>query len=266
MWLQYVDVEPYVQWALRHNILLFFAEFMCALVVWGIIKLGFQHQSAKCRIAQSVPGAHEVGQFDTGYFTFLIIQTLPLLMTGLVIGDVFIIITRSGMLVAALTAYAMTLSVGGALDTKRIRSWGAFWVAVIMIGTMVWTQYPEVRSIVREWEKFISTISVVAMLLFLVKGQWSVAKQLLAHYFRGNTTNKRLTLQYMRLLYFVPQVIHYTLMPSQAEAFIIYVLGWRFDPILFNVWSGAVGVVVVIVLAMVGKLFTRKRIQKARLA
>lgn len=246
------------------HLLLYFSELMCALVCWEMLKLGMDHQTSKCRIAQGADGAHEVGQFAPGYFTFLTVQTFPLLLTGLVIGDVFITLTRSAMLGIALVTYALTLSTDGALDNKRMRWWARFWIIVLMLGTMLWVQSQPVKQMVHEWEKWIAAASVITMLAFFIFGQLRVGWQLWRHFLRGHTTNKRLNIQFKRLLYFAPQAIYYWHAPSAADSISLPFLGFlgTFDPIFFNGVTGTVGVMVVLLLALAGKLIGNKAQQK----
>ncbi len=238
------------------HLLLYFSELMCALVCWEMLKLGMDHQTAKCRIAQGAEGAHEVGQFAPGYFTFLTVQTFPLLLTGVVIGDVFITLTRSAMLGIALVTYALTISADGALDNKRMRWWARFWIIALILGTMVWKQSPEVRGFVHDWEKWIAAASVITMLVFFFFGQLRVGLQLWRHFLGGNTTNKRLSIQFKRLLYFAPQAIFYGMVPSSADPISLPFLSFlgTFDPIFFNGVTGTLGVIFVLALAFFGKL------------
>ncbi len=252
MYMSSPDTQPLPRFQARHALFPPLSTPMCAMFVYGLLRLGYQDQSTKVRSA----GRRKVGQFAPGYFTFLTIQTVPMLLTGFVINDDYIMLTRGMMLVATVMVYGMTRSQDGALDTPSNRFWTVFWLVALVVSAMAWIRYAEVRILVREWERWIAAASVITMLLLLI-GQREVASQLYNHYLRGNRTNRRLTLQLERLLYFVPQVIHYWLLPSTAAPIRIPFTHWQFDPILANGVIGTAGVTFVLVCALVGRIAGR---------
>src|SRR5262249_46689101 len=181
-----------------------------------------------------------------GYFTMLVVQLLPLMITGFVLADDFIIGTRVGTLMVVLIVYGMISSRDGTFNTWWHCLWATLWLSVAIIGTMFWVESVMVRKFVHDYEKWIAYGSIAGMVLYVVKGQREVAKELFRHFVKGNYTLRRFRLQLARFLAFALQTFHYFLVPSKADPFL------GLDPIFVNGALGTLGVVFVIVGSVVG--------------
>ncbi len=245
---------------IEHSVLQFTATLMCGFVVWGIWRLGLKGQTAEVDKALGRK-AGVAGQFSPGYFTILVIQSLPMFVSGATISDPFIILTRGAMLLVALLVYGLISSPEGRLDTPRIQNWSMFWIGTVFLGIMIWTLYPSIRGIVRKYEFYIVYASIIGMLLLLV-AQAGMARQLYQYYRYGGDTNKRFGVQIVRLAYFALQALHYYIVPSAADPVTLPVISMLFgavDPILFNAVTGTLGVTFVIVSALIGKSRGKER-------
>jgi hypothetical protein len=211
-----------------------------AIFATGLLWLGFLHHRAR------VMGEKEVKQYPKGYFTFLSIQLIPLLVTGFVIGDVFVISTRLATLAVVAVVYAITTSEDGTFVTRRHIFWSFVMIAVAILLPLLWSDSEVVRGFVAVFEKWIAWGSVAVMLLFVWKGQMSVAQELFQHFVGGNYSVKRLRLQFVRFFGFFFQTIAYALVPSKAAPI------FGLDPIMLQGAIGTMGVALVLLFALVG--------------
>jgi hypothetical protein len=235
-------VDFWVGWALYVDAFRMLSAFMYVVFDVGLLALGAKYHDAVVRKSRPV------GNFPPGYFTMLVIQTFPMTVTGFVLNDLFIIGTRTATLAVALVVYGMINSRDGSFDTSWHRLWALFWLSVAVLGAMAWSDSASIRKFVQDWEKWISWSAVAAMLVFVVKGQLAVAKQLFRHFLVGNYSIKRFSLQLVRLLCLAPQAAHYWLAPSGAEP----LLG--LDPIFLSCLLGTIGVIVVLIGSIVGMI------------
>lgn len=212
----------------------------------GLFSLGAKYADAKAK------GEADVGQFPEGYFTMLSVQLFPLAITGFILGDPYIIGTRCMTLVVVLFVYGMITSASGQFDSARNRRWVAIWLSIAMLAPMFWAKYEEIRTFVHDFEFIIAWSSVAIMIVFVAKGQLSVAVSLFKHFLAGNYTVKRVKLQWARLFGFVFQGIHYGYIGSGASPVTFW--GFELDPIATQGWLGAGGVAFILILAGFGAL------------
>jgi hypothetical protein len=246
------DAESLWRISIEHSLWLSFAVAMCALSVYGLYSLACDNQTGKSRVARKIALKEEVRQFAPGYFTLLTIQTIPLFVAGLAIGDFFIILTRGAMLAAVIVVFGISLNKDGELSTWQNKTWIFCWLVIIMSGMYLWHKYPDLQLFVREHEQSIVWTSDATMLLFLFFGQRGVATQLREHYLRGGDTYRRFMVQIERWLYFFPQVVYYAAVPSAATPIVLPFLGWKVDPVLLNTGMGLAGVTMVLGFAIYG--------------
>ena len=233
-------MNSWVDWALSLDLFRITSAVMYVIFAVGLFSLGAKYHAAKTH------GDNSVGQFPEGYFTMLVIQLFPLLITGFLIYDPYIIGTRLGTLVVVLVVYGMTKSAKGTFKTRAYRLGVAFWLGAAILGPMIWVEADGLRAFVQKWEMWIAWASVAAMILFVIKGQWAVAKSLFRHFLQGNYTLKRFSLQVVRFLGFFFQAIHYWFAPSNATPL------FGIDPIFLQGALGVLGVGIVIILSIIG--------------
>lgn len=216
----------------------------------GLFYLGSQYQRAIVR------GENPPGQFPKGYFTMLIIQLLPLTISGFALHDDFIIGTRGGTLAVVAVVYGLVASKDGTFASWRYVVGVIFWLSLAVMGTMLWNSHPEIRLYLRDHETLVSTVAMVAMIAFVVFGQGVTAKELYRHYMSGNYSVKRLSLQFVRLFAFASQALHYAHVHSGAKELVWSGLGYtvRFDPIFMTSALGTLGVVFVLIWSFFGFL------------
>lgn len=249
------EIRGFIEWGLRYNLFLNVSALMYVIFAVGLFALGARHHAA---VIHNEAGP---GQFPEGYFTMLAVQLVPLTVTGFVLQDGYIIATRIGTLFVLVMVYGLVSSQDGTFTAFRYRLGLAVLLSAAVLGTMVWLISATVRGIVHDYEKWIAWTSVAIMLLFVVRGQWAVAKALFRHYLQGNYTIKRFSLQLVRFLGFSTQAIHYGFIPTAAPALFGY------DPIFLQAFIGAIGVTGVILGSLIGFLFgSRARYRKTHLA
>src|SRR5580704_6371609 len=247
------DIRQWIEWGLANNAFRKISALMYVIFAVGLFGLGAQYHAA---VIRKEPGP---GQFAEGYFTMLTIQLVPLTITGFVLQDPYIIGTRLGTLAVVIVVYGMISSRDGTFEAWRYRLWMTFWLSTAILGPMVWIESIRMRGFVHDYEKWIAWLSVVAMMAFVVRGQWVIVKLLFRHFMLGNYTVKRFNLQVVRFLGFAFQAVHYGLAPSAAAPFFGY------DPIFLQGFTGAVGAACVILGSLVGLVWgTEARRHKRR--
>jgi hypothetical protein len=247
------DIADWTQWGLANNAFRKVSALMYVIFAVGLFTLGAQYHAAMIR---KEPGP---GQFAHGYFTMLTVQLVPLTITGFVLQDEYIIGTRLGTLAVVIVVYGMISSRDGTFAAWRYRLWMTFWLSAAILGPMLWIESLRVRVFVHDYEKWIAWLSVLAMIAFVVRGQWEIVKLLFRHFMQGNYTVKRFTLQVVRFLGFAFQAAHYGLAPSAAAPFFGY------DPIFLQGFTGAVGAAGVILGSLLGLVWgTRARRHRRR--
>jgi hypothetical protein len=247
------DIRDWVAWGLANNAFRKISALMYVIFAVGLFGLGARYHAAMIR-KQPAPG-----QFAEGYFTMLTIQLVPLTITGFVLQDEYIIGTRLGTLAVVIVVYGLISSQDGTFAHWRYRLWMTFWLAAAILGPMVWIESVRMRVFVHDYEKWIAWLSVVAMIAFVVRGQWVILKALFWHFVQGNYTVKRFSLQVVRFLGFAFQAIHYWLAPTAAAPFLGY------DPIFLQGFTGALGAAGVILGSLLGLIWgTGARRRKRR--
>jgi hypothetical protein len=247
------DVQGWIAWGLYYDAFRKVSALMYVIFAVGLFTLGAQYHAA---IIRKEPGP---GQFPEGYFTMLTIQLVPLTITGFVLQDAYIIGTRLGTLAVVVVVYGMISCRDGTFDAWRYRLWMTYWLSLAILGPMVWIESPHLRAFVHDYEKWIAWLSVIAMIAFVVRGQWVILKALFRHFVQGNYTIKRFSLQIVRFLGFASQAIHYWFVPSAAAPFFGY------DPIFLQGFTGAVGAASVIIGSVLGLIWgTAARRHKRR--
>jgi hypothetical protein len=222
-----------------------FASAICYIMfAIGLLKLGREYHASKVR------GESDIGQFPPGYFTSLAIQLIPLTITGILIGDTYVIATRAMTLVVVLITSALSSTKDGTFDHMGFRAGKIFWIAFVTLVPIFWMDNTWLRDLVRSNEAIVSWISILFMLFFVWKGQLSVLKSLFTHFLRGNYSVRRLKLQWVRFFGFAFQAMAYWLQPSSATPTV-----FGLDPILLQGLIGAAGVAVVLIGAGIGYLF-----------
>src|ERR1700686_336415 len=164
------DIHDWIEWGLAYNAFRKISPLMYVIFAVGLFTLGAQYHAAMIR---KEPGP---GQFAEGYFTMLTIQLVPLTITGFVLQDPYIIGTRLSTLAVVIVVYGMISSRDGTFEDWRYRLWMSFWLSVAILGPMVWIESVRMRSFVHDYEKWIAWLSVVAMIAFVVRGQWVIVK------------------------------------------------------------------------------------------
>jgi len=247
------DIQHWIEWGLANNAYRKISALMYVIFAVGLFGLGAQYHAATIR---KEPGP---GQFAHGYFTMLTIQLVPLTITGFVLQDEYIIGTRLGTLAVVIVVYGMISSRDGTFDAWRYRLSMTFWLSVAILGPMVWLESLRMRAFVHDYEKWIAWLSVVAMIAFVVRGQWVIVKALFQHFVQGHYTIKRFSLQVVRFLGFAFQAVHYWLAPTVAAPFLGY------DPIFLQGFTGAIGTACVIFGSLLGLIWgTGARREKRR--
>src|SRR3989344_629048 len=217
---------------LELNGFLYISALMYVIFAVGLIRLGASYHGA------TVSGAAGPGQFPEGYFAMLVVQLLPLTVTGFILSDVFVISTRIGTLVAALVVYGLVSSRDGTFDSPRYEWWATFWLAFGVPGTMFWFYSPTMQWIV--WS------AIIAMFARVIWGQRVAARTLFHHFVAGNYPTRRLRLQIVRFFAFLTQATHYWYVPSKAAP----VFG--LDPIFLQGAIALLGVAFVLMMALFG--------------
>ena len=247
------DVRQWIEWALVYDAFRKVSALMYVIFAVGLFALGARYHAAMIR---KEPGP---GQFAEGYFTMLTIQLVPLTITGFVLQDPYIIGTRLSTLAVVIVVYGMISSRDGTFEAWRYRLWMTFWLSVAILGPMVWLESLRLRTFVHDYQNWIAWLSVVAMIAFVVRGQWVIVKALFHHFVQGHYTIKRFSLQVVRFLGFALQAIHYWFVPTTAAKF------FGFDPIFLQGFTGAIGVAGVIIGSLLGLIWgTGARRQKRR--
>jgi len=234
------EIRGFIEWGLRYNLFLNISALMYVVFAVGLFALGARHHAALVR------GEVGPGQFPQGYFTMLAVQLVPLTVTGFVLQDGYIIATRIGTLFVVVMVYGMISTRDGTFTARRYRAGLTVLLSVAILGTMLWLISSTMHELVRDYEKWIAWTSVAVMLLFVVRGQWAVAKALFSHFMQGNYTVKRFSLQMVRLIGFATQAIHYGFVPTAAAPLFGY------DPIFLQAVMGTIGVVGVIIGSVIG--------------
>jgi len=90
-----------------------------------------------------------------------------------------------------IVVYGMISSPDGTFHSWRYRLWMTFWLSAAILGPMVWIESARTRDFVHDYEKWIAWLSVIAMLVFVARGQWVILKTLFHHFMQGNYTVKR---------------------------------------------------------------------------
>jgi len=229
------EIHGFIEWGLRYNLFLNVSALMYVIFAVGLFALGARHHAAIVR------GEEGPRQFPPGYFTILVVQLVPITVTGFVLLDGYLIATRIGTMFVVVIVYGMVSSPDGTFTARRYRLGMTLILAAAILGTMVWLASATLRQLVHDYEKFIAWIAVAGMLLYMVRGQWTVAKALFWHYLQGKYTIKRFSLQTVRLVGFITQAIHYAFVPTaQAPLF-------GYDPIFLQAAMGALGVTGIII-------------------
>jgi len=218
-----------------------FSAFMYVCFCVGLWILGFKYQQAVVRKDENI------GQFPKAYFFWLTVSLVPITITGFVERDTYIIVTRLMTFVSILGVHGLVSSADGTFNTWRYRFWVGFWLAFFGIGAMVWTHSVLLQTFVTEFEKPIAWSSVVLMIVFMVRGQLSVARELFRHYLIGSESVKRFTLQIFRFFSFLPQALHYFLAPMAIGG----AIAWN-NAIAWQGLIGWLGVVWVLINSVVG--------------
>jgi hypothetical protein len=241
--LHLAEIRDWLAWGLTYDVFRKTSALMYVIFAVGVFTLGAQYHAAMIR---REPGP---GQFPEGYFTMLTIQLVPLTITGFVLQDAYIIGTRLGTLAVVIVVYGMISSPDGTFHSWRYRLWMTFWLSVAILGPMVWIESARMRDFVHDYEKWIAWLSVIAMLVFVARGQWVILKTLFQHFMQGNYTVKRFSLQIVRFLGFALQAVHYWFVPTTAVAF------FGFDPIFLQGLTGALGAASVILGSLLGLIW-----------
>ncbi len=241
-YLTYEHGETALVWMLRYDGFRLLSALMYVIFGVGLFRLGVKYHAA------TMCGANNVGQFPPGYFSMLAVQLIPLLVTGLIISDPYIVGTRIWTLVMVLVVYAFTLSKDGTFLASKFRWWVLFWLAVAIMAPMLWAEHTGLRTFVHDWESIIVWVTIGSMILFVVRGQWEVAKALFHHFLAGNYSIKRFSLQVVRFFGFFFQAVHYFFVPSNAPA----VIWGTLDPIFVQGAIGTLGVSMVLIWALLG--------------
>jgi hypothetical protein len=252
------DIREWIAWGLAYDAFRKMSALMYVIFAVGLFALGAQYHAAMIR-KEPAPG-----QFAHGYFTMLTIQLVPLTITGFVLQDAYIIGTRLGTLAVVIVVYGMISSRDGTFEAWRYRAWMTFWLSVAILGPMVWLESLRLRAFVRDYQNWIAWLSVVAMIAFVVRGQWVILVALFRHFVQGHYTVKRFSLQVVRFLGFGLQAIHYGFVPTAAAPFFGY------DPIFLQGLTGAIGAACVIIGSLMGVIWgtgaRRNKRRETRLA
>jgi hypothetical protein len=230
-----------LNWAIYTDAFRLGSAMMYVIFAVGIWNLGAKFQSA------IVHKNRPPGQFPAGYFIMLAVQLIPLTITGFVLHDVYIISTRLGTLGTVLVVYGMISSADGTYDMPYYRRHVLIWLALAIMGPMIWMSSVPLQVFVHDWEKVIAHASVAVMMLFVIWGQGVAAKALFYHFLQGNYTIKRLELQVVRFFGFFLQAAHYGLAPLVDDK----PFAWL-DPIFLQGAIGALGVAMVLFMSLAG--------------
>ena len=243
----FLDPTALLQWSVDWNV--FKKASFVAYVIFavGIFSIAAQYYQSIMR------GQKPAGQFPNGYFTMLIVQLIPLMVTGIAIHDEFLIGSRLTTFVLVLVAYGLVSAEDGELNSWWHLGWITFWLTVTGVGTMTWYESPGFRDFIHDHEKWISYLSVATMLAFAIKGQGTVARTLFNHFLEGHYSVKRTSLQVDRFLCFAFQAIGYWYAPSKSDPISIFGL-FKVDVVFLNSVIGMIGVSVVLVFALLGFL------------
>src|SRR5580704_4523897 len=182
------DIQGWIASGLYYDAFRKVSALMYVIFAVGLFALGAQYHAA---MIKKEPGP---GQFAEGYFTMLTIQLVPLTITGFVLQDPYIIGTRLGTLAVVIVVYGMISSRHGTFEAWRYRLWMTFWLSVAILGPMLWLESLRLRTFVHDYTNWIAWISVVAMVAFVVRGQWEIVKALFWHFLQGNYTIRRFSL------------------------------------------------------------------------
>jgi hypothetical protein len=209
-----------VSWIIQHDLYRIASELLCVVFCYGLYDLAAKYHAAK------VTGGDGPKQYPPGYFVMFTVQLVPLIITGFVRDDAYIIGTRLGTFFMVLLCYALVHSRDGTFSSLRQRIWVTFWFGVAIVGPTVWLREAPMRHFVEDWQTYIAWSTIAAMLAFVVLGEHVTAKELFRHYLKGNYSFRRFSVLFVRFGAFAFQAIHY---------FVVF--GWH-DPIF---WQGVIG-------------------------
>jgi hypothetical protein len=247
------EIQDWIAWGLAYDAFRKTSALMYVIFAVGLFALGAQYHAA---VIRKEPGP---GQFAHGYFTMLTIQLVPLTITGFVLQDPYIIGTRLGTLAVVIVVYGMISSRDGTFDALRYRVWMTFWLSVAILGPMMWLESLRLRTFVHDYQNWIAWLSVIAMIAFVVRGQWVIVITLFRHFVQGHYTIRRFSLQVVRFLGFGLQAVHYWFVPTAAAPFL------GFDPIFLQGLAGAIGAACVVIGSLLGLIWgTAARRDKRR--
>lgn len=181
-------------------------------------------------------------KYPASYFKSLIIQLIPITVSGLARNDEFIIATRLGLLGSTLLALGLVRSDKGTFTSRWHIGWATFWLVVVVLGSVLWFKTVHVHNFIATWEKEISYFTVAAMIFFMIFGQGVTAKTLFLHYTTGAYGFKSFGLQVIRFFAFSSQALIYAVVNGAWDVFFI------------SAAIGTIGVSMVLCTSIIGML------------
>jgi hypothetical protein len=224
-----------------------FSILMYVLYAVLLFRLADKYKQALAR------GEMPVGLFPDGYFTSFAMQLVPQTITGFVIDDWFLMLSRLLTLAAVLTVYGQIARARGTMSRGRFLAWAVGWLVLFVGCLFVWNQNDALQGFVGHWETALSWICTIVSFVFLWRGQRLVAAELFKHFARGRKTMKRLGLSVVRWFSLAPQILYYHHTHSAAPRILTFILG-GFDPILLGAIVSTCGVTLTLLGAALGYL------------
>ena len=224
-----------------------FSIVMYVLYAILLFRLADRYKQAMAR------GEAPVGLFPDGYFTSFAMQLVPQTITGFVIDDWFLMLSRLLTLAAVLTVYGRIARARGTMSRGRFFAWAIAWLILFVGGLFVWNQNDPLQDFVRRWETVLSWTCTIVSFVFLWRGQRLVAAELFKHFARGRKTMKRLGLSIVRWFSLAPQILYYHHTHSAAPRILTFILS-GFDPILLGAIVSTFGVTLTLLGAGLGYL------------
>jgi hypothetical protein len=224
-----------------------FSIAMYALYAVLLFRLSNRYKQALAR------GEPPVGLFPDGYFTSFAMQLVPQTITGFVIDDWFLMLSRLLTLAAVLIVYGRIARAKGTMSRGRFYAWAGLWLFVLIGGLFIWNENDPLQDFVRHWKTVLSWICTIVAFVFLWRGQRLVAAELFRHFAKGRKTMKRLGLSVVRWFSLAPQILYYHHTHSAAPRILTFFLG-GFDPILLGAIVSTFGVTLTLLGAGLGYL------------
>lgn len=200
-------------YAIDCKLALILTGILYAVYCAAILKMGLRDHFAK------VNGHKVPDTYPPGYFWWLGIQLVPLWITGLALGDSFVVGSRGITLICVISVYGAISNERGVFQWERYRAPLVLLLASLIVGITAWGEYPLLQDAVRKYSvhvvgfdvklsSILGWISVAVMAGFFFGGQLPTAK-VIRERLEHNYNLKGFGIQWIRLSGFLLQSYYY---------------------------------------------------------